>query len=282
MSLICIIAGLILERALSTLRDLRNFSWFDYYSEWLTDHLPALAKQGNTSIVILLLPVMVLAGVIQHSLDDKFFGLFSLIFGLGIFTYCLGPGDLNCEVDGFLDARENGDEEQAQYFASAIMGKEASSAPDQQTADVMHAILYQSNDRFFSVIFWFVILGPFGALLYRLTSYTMQSSQNETLASAAKNLQAILAWAPAHIVAMAYALTGNYEGASTSFREKQKQDDLSDCNYHTLITAGLGALRDCTPGDESACIRSTRGLVLRALVVWLAVIAILTLIGWMA
>jgi len=282
MSLICIIVGLILERALSELRDLRDFRWFDHYSAWLVDHLPGLTKQGSYSVAILLLPIMVVTGVIQHSLDDKLLGLFSLVFGLGIFLYCLGPSDLNCEIDGFLDARENGDEEQAQHFASAIMGKEASSAPDQQTADVMHSILDQSNDRFFSVIFWFVVLGPFGALLYRLTSYTMKTSPNKALAAAAKNLQAILAWAPAHIVAMAYALTGNYEGASASFREKQKQDDLSDCNYHTLTTAGLGALRDCTPGDESACIRSTRGLVLRALVVWLAFIAILTLIGWMA
>ena len=282
MSLICIIVGLILDRALSALRDLRDFRWFDRYSEWLVDHLPGLPTQGNSSIVILLLPVMVVTGVLQQTLDDKFLGLFSLIFGLGIFVYCLGPGDLNSEIDGFLAARENGDEEQAQHFASAIMGKEASVAPDQQTVDVMHAILHQSNDRFFSVIFWFVILGPFGALLYRLTSYTMQTSPNETLAAAAKNLQAILAWAPAHVVAMAYALTGNYEGATASYREKQKQDDLSVCNYYTLISAGLGALRDCTPGDESACIRSTRGLVLRALVVWLAVIAILTLIGWMA
>jgi len=46
------------------------------------------------------------------------------------------------------------------------------------------------------------------------------------------------------------------------------------------VSAGLGALKDCEPGEETACIRATRGLVLRTLVVWLAVIAVLTLIGW--
>ena len=91
-----------------------------------------------------------------------------------------------------------------------------------------------------------------------------------------------VAWAPAHLVAIGYALTGNYEGATASFREKTKQDDLSDCNDLTLIAAGLGALKDCAPGEETSCIRATRGLVLRTLVVWLAVIALLTLIGWMA
>lgn len=282
MALICIIIGLILERALDTIQSWRKFDWFDQYSQWMLDHLPGLTHQGTSSIVILLLPVMLLAGFIQHALADTFFGIFSLLFGLAVFIYCLGPGDLNHEIDGFLEAWESGDEKKAHKCASAIMGKEASHAPDQQIVDVMHAVLHQPNDRFFSVIFWFVILGPFGALLFRLTSYTMKYARNKTLARAAKHLQAILAWAPAHLIAMGYALTGNYEGASASFREKPRQDDLAECNTQTLLTAGLGALKDCTPGEETACIRATRGLVLRTLVVWLAVIAMLTLIGWMA
>lgn len=282
MALICIIIGLILERAVDNLQSWRNFSWFDQYKHWMLDNLPGLSNQGTSSIVILLLPVMLLMGFFQHAIADVFLGLFSLLFGIAVFAYCLGPGDINREIDCFLEAWESGDEEKARKCASAIMGKEAPNAPDQQIAEVMHAVLHEPNDRFFSVIFWFVVLGPFGALLYRLTSYTMRRASNKTLKSAARRLQAILAWAPAHLVAVGYALTGNYEGASASYREKVKQDDLSDCNYQTLLTAGLGALKDCTPGEETACIRSTRGLVLRTLVVWLAVIAMLHLIGWMA
>ena len=282
MALICIIIGLILERSVNTVTQYRNFNWFKQYSDWLIKHLPGLSNQGSSSIVILLLPAMLLTALVQNSLDGALLDFFSTLFGLAVFLYCLGPGDLNKEVDLYLEARENGEDEQAQHYASLIMGDDASRSPDQQIVDVMHAILYQSNDRFFAVIFWFVVLGPFGALLYRLTSHTKIHSTNLTLSSAAKRLQAILAWAPAHLVAMAYALTGNYEGASASFREKQSYDDLSESNYYTLISAGLGALRDCAPGEETSCIVSTRGLVLRALVVWLAAIAGLTLLGWMA
>ncbi|MCW8956549.1 MAG: regulatory signaling modulator protein AmpE [Gammaproteobacteria bacterium] len=282
MALICILIGLILERTLDSIREFRKFDWFNQYSQWMIKHLPGLIEQGASSIIILLLPLMIAMAIVQNTLDDIFFDLFSVVFGLAVFVYCLGPRDLNMEIDGFLDARENGDEEKAQQYASALIGKEASPAPDQQIADVMHAILHQSNDRIFAVIFWFVVLGPFGAILYRLTSYTMLFSVNKTLAAAAKKLQAILAWAPAHLVAMGYALTGNYEGATAGFRDKSKPDDLSLNNYNTLTRAGLGALKDCTPGEETACIRSTRGLVLRTLVVWLAIISILTLIGWMA
>ena len=281
MALICIILGLILERTISSVTQYRSFNWFDQYSDWLIKNLPGLGNQGSSSIIILLLPIMLLTALVQNTLDGALLDTFSTIFGLAIFLYCLGPGDLNNEIDSYLEAKENGDDDEAHKYASDIMGDNASGSPDQQIVDVMQAILYHANDRFFAVIFWFVVLGPFGALLYRLTSYTKIHSTNLTLNSAAKRLQGILAWAPAHLVAIGYALTGNYEGASTGFREKKKYDDLCESNYYTLLAAGMGALRDCAPGEETSCIVSTRGLVLRALVVWLAVIAGLTLIGWM-
>ena len=282
MALICIVIALLVERTTHSLQELRNFRWFEQYSQWMINHLPGLTNQGASLIVILLLPIIIVTGIIQNSLDDKFFSLFSLLFSLAVLIYTLGPRDLNREVDDYLEARESGNEEQAQKIASMMSRKPVSASPDQQSVDVMHAILTESNDRIFSVIFWFLLLGPLGALVFRLASYTMQTTHNNTLGDAARKLQAIMAWAPAHLVAAGYALTGNYEGASQGFREKVKQDELSECNYMTLITAGLGALKDCEPGEETACIRSTRGLVLRTLVVWVAVIAVLTLIGWMA
>jgi len=282
MALICILFGIIFERISDLLEKLRNFDWFDDYSRWLLKTLPGLSSQNLSSILILLLPIMLSVMLLQMWFEGSLLGLIDLLFGLVIFAFCLGPKDLNRQINRYLEARENGNVEAAGSEASAIMQKDPPADPDQQIVEVMRAILHESNDRFFAVIFWFVLLGPFGALLYRLTSHTMRSTGNATLAKAARQFQAVLAWAPAHMVAMGYALTGNYEGAKQEFYSKNKQNDLYDCNYHTLITAGQGALKDCAPGEETACIRSARGLVLRTLVVWLAFIAILTLIGWMS
>jgi len=282
MALICILFGIIFERVSDILEKLRNFDWFDDYSRWLLKTLPGLSSQNLSSILILLLPVMLSVMLLQMWFEGSLLGLVDLLFGLVIFAFSLGPKDLNRQINRYLEARESGNVDAASAEASAIMQKDPPENPDQQIVEVMRAILHESNDRFFAVIFWFVLLGPFGALLYRLTSHTMRSTGNATLANAARQFQAVLAWAPAHMVAMGYALTGNYEGAKQEFYSKNKQNDLYDCNYHTLITAGQGALKDCAPGEETACIRSARGLVLRTLVVWLAFIAILTLIGWMS
>jgi len=282
MALICILFGIIFDRMSDLLENLRNFDWFDEYSRWLLKTLPGISSQRLSSILILLFPVMLVVMLLQIWFDGRMLGLIDLIFGLVIFAFSLGPKDLNRQINRYLDARENGDDEAARIEASAIMQKESPENTDQQTLEVMRSVLHESNDRFFAVIFWFVVLGPFGALLYRLTSHTMRTTGNATLANAARQFQATLAWAPAHIVAMGYALTGNYEGAKQEFYSKNKQEDLYDCNYHTLITAGQGALKDCAPGEETACIRSARALVLRTLVVWLAIVSLLTLMGWMS
>jgi len=282
MALICILFGIIFDRVSDILENLRNFDWFDSYTRWVLKTLPGISSQNLSSILILLLPVMLVVMLLQIWFDGRLLGLVELSFGLVIFAFSLGPKDLNRQINRYLEAKESGDEQAAHTEASAIMQKESPDNLDQQTVEVMRSVLHESNDRFFSVIFWFVVLGPFGAMLYRLTSHTMRTTGNATLANAARQLQAILAWAPAHLVAMGYALTGNYEGAKKEFYGKNKQEDLYDCNYHTLITAGQGALKDCTPGEETACIRSARALVLRTLVVWLGVISILTLIGWMS
>lgn len=279
MALICILIGMIFERASDTLENLRNFEWYEHYSRWVLKTLPGLTSQNRSSILILLLPILLLTAVLQHWFAGKLLGLTELLFSLAIFAFCLGPRDLYREINSYLEAKESGDENGAHKEACKIMQKKAPADPDQQVVEVMRSILHEPNDRFFSVIFWFVVLGPFGALFYRLTSYTMRNSSNAVLASAAEQLQALLAWAPAHLTAIAYALTGNYEGAKQEFYGKTKQESLSECNYHTLITAGQGALKDCTPGDETSCIRSARALVLRALIVWLSFIAILTLMG---
>ena len=282
MALICILIGIIFDRVSDKLESLRNFEWFAQYTRWILNTLPGVNSQNQSSILILLLPLMLLVGILQNGLEGQLIGLLDLIFGLVVFAYCLGPKDINRQIDRYLEAREAGDESTAHTEACNIMQADAPSDHDQQTVEVMRSVLHESNDRFFAVIFWFVLLGPFGALLYRLTSHTMRNTNNAVLANAAQQLQAILAWAPAHLAAMGYALTGNYEGAKQEYISKNKQNELSENNYLTLITAGQGALKNCTPGDESSCIRSARALVLRTQVVWLASIALLTLMGWMS
>ena len=281
MALVCIIFALLIERSLTALDSLRNFRWFDVYSYNMMHRLPGIDKQGAASIIILLLPVLIPVGVLQYYLSGLFYGLFSFGYSLVILIYCLGS-NINRDIKLYIQAREAGDHALAQQRASIIIGKPAAEISLQQTEQVMHGLLQQSNMRLFAVLFWFVVLGPEGALLYRLTCHTLLHSPSQTLSRAAQRLEAVLSWIPVSLMALSFALAGDYENVSEGWRSKSKQNDLGASNYHTLIKAGIGAIGDCEPGDEIACIQAMRSLLKRSLVIWLAVIAMLTLIGWMA
>ena len=108
MALVCIILALLIERSLTALDRLRNFHWFDVYSYNMMRRLPGIDKQGAASIIILLLPVLIPAGILQYYLSDLFYDLFSFVYSLVILSYCLGS-NINRDIKLYIQAREAGD-----------------------------------------------------------------------------------------------------------------------------------------------------------------------------
>ena len=279
MALISIIIGLLFDRAFRHLHDLRDLSWFEYYSNAIVRMIKA--NGVVQMIAILLFPVMVIA-TIQLLLSDFLLELPYLLFSVLVFAYCLGPACLSSDIEYYLDARRLGDEDEALHFAGALTERAASTAPDQQTSDVTRAILHVANERIFAVIFWFVIIGPAGAVLYRLTTnLSKQDGLNDSLSAVAVLFQALLTWVPARMLAMGYALTGHFDGALQAYRNRPYESDLALENYDVLVNTGMGALRDQEATDEISSIISARNLVMRSILIWIAVLALLTLGGWL-
>ena len=279
MALISIILGLVFDRMFRHLHDLRDLSWFEYYTQAV---VRLVRSNGVVQIIaVLVIPVLVVA-VIQYLLQDFLLQLPYVAFSVLAFAYCLGPACLSSDVEFYLEARRLGDEDEALHYAGVITERAASTAPDQQTSDVTRAILYVANERIFAVIFWFVILGPAGAVLYRLTtSLTKQDDLNDSLNAIARLFQAVLTWVPTRMLAMGYALTGHFDGAMQAYRNRPYEPDLALENYDVLVNTGMGALRDQEAVDEISSIMSARNLVMRSILIWIAVLALLTLGGWL-
>ena len=279
MALISIIIGLLFDRAFRHLHDLRDLSWFEYYSNAV---VRIIKVNGVVQMIaVLLFPVLVIA-TIQLLLSDFLLELPYLLFSVLVFAYCLGPACLSSDIEYYLDARRLGDEDEALHYAGALTERAASTAPDQQISDVTRAILHVANERIFAVIFWFVIIGPAGAVLYRLTTnLSKQDGLNDSLSAVAVLFQAVLTWVPARMLAMGYALTGHFDGALQAYRNRPYESDLALENYDVLVNTGMGALRDQEASDEISSIISARNLVMRSILIWIAVLALLTLGGWL-
>ncbi len=277
MALISIIIGLFLDRTFRHLHDLRDMTWFEFFAQAILRFTGKLTPPLQF-IIILALPTLLLLSI-QILLDDFLFNLPAFVFGVIVFIYCLGPVCLSTDIEAYIHARTTGDEDEALHYAGTITESSASTSPDQQVNDVTRAILHVANERIFSTIFWFIILGPFGAMLYRLISELSKQVEFGELADFSEFIHSIMAWVPARLLAFGYALTGNFDSAYHAYKSRTHSTDYSQGNAEVLIATGLGAMHNLNMEDELAGIYASQALVMRATIVWIGILALLTLGG---
>ena len=289
MLLIAIVLSLVAERFLGSMAELRRFAWFRHYTGFVKSWL---ANQqylnGSASVLLLLTPPLVITGLLDYYLTNLWF-IFALVFAVLVLLLSFGPTDLEAEVEAFVDARERDDEESAIWHASELLGgEELPTHSAQLTLRIMDNILVAANERLLAVVFWFVLLGPAGALLFRLTQQLVQEEgeHDDDFAEAAQRLHHILAWLPARCCVLAYALAGSFVETMQAWRNETAQ--WPESNRQVLIAAGLGALRyergeieENNSAQNHEMVTETLSLVRRAVLVFISIIALFTLAGWM-
>lgn len=289
MFLIAILLSLIAERFLGSMAELRRFEWFRRYTGFVKrglSNLPYL--NGPVLVLLLLVPVLVITALIDYYLSNLWF-LFGLAFAMVVLLFSFGPTDLEAEVEAFVDARERGDEESAIWHAGELLGSDLPTHSAQLTRRIMENILVEANERLLAVVFWFVLLGPAGALLFRLAQQLVkeEGENGDDFAEAARRLHHLLAWVPARVCVLAYALAGSFVESIHAWRTEPSA--WPESTRRVLIAAGLGALRyedgEIEEGNDKQnldMVNETLSLVRRAVLVFISMIALLTLAGWMA
>lgn len=293
MTFLAIIAALALERAMEAahLAHLRQLGWFRAYRDRVLSLVVRLpGGRGPTGVAIVCLVPTLLVWMVLW-LISAWSVVLAFFLAVIVLLYCLGPGDLLTQLRDYIRAETGeGDRSESKRLAADIMESDRPlSAEDDPHRAVTESALVRANDRLFAVLFWFAVLGPAGAVLYRsadqlrrLEEESGTEADNQWVANATL-LEGLMAWLPARLLAAGYALTGSYEEATADW--KAYYDECSEPFFETsegvLSCAGCGALRMSAGGHESglAVVRSARGLILRTLVLWLAVLAVLTLMG---
>jgi AmpE protein len=150
--------------------------------------------------------------------------------------------------------------------------------------------------RRFGVLFWFFLLGPAGALGYRLAWVTADSEAERIdprTRHAARRFALALDWIPAHLMTLAMALVSNFDAVISAWRTWHAQPGRSmwelDPDFLAAV-ARSGVNADIEAGDGPTLdthdpiveLADARSLMLRVLVVWLAVVALIVLAGWVA
>lgn len=279
--IICLLC-LAFERFLN-ITHLRNFNWLNTYCERL--QLRLKGWPAYLSLFAIILPLVLLVWFIQWLLRGWGAGLPELIFGFVVLLYCLGPENLWHQVTVCIKTlAENNDLAKTISYSGNLMDPNTT---HQNLRTFNHeftaGIFSQANRRIFSVLFWFALLGPAGAVLYRLVELCSEpsvlSAENAKRCNAkAASIEGLLAWIPARLLAISFALMGHFLKASTCWLQGWNKGPKSNSEFITVCgTAAIDADESEWQGRDGNLQKQVLELIDRTLFVWLVVLALLAL-----
>ena len=155
-----------------------SWKWFEDFFVWFADKPYLQSFHPILHCFVVLIPVPLALASVCYWAEDLFGGLaFALNFIILLFCFTDGP---------FYD--------KSQHECSVKI------------------ISY--HERYMAIIFWFLVLGPFGASLYRLTTllgfHVTQESSDIGFRKATVSFHGFLAWIPARLTAGLFAIVGNF------------------------------------------------------------------------
>ncbi|MEL6214751.1 MAG: regulatory signaling modulator protein AmpE [Pseudomonadota bacterium] len=297
MKILALFVALVLERMATHLFHWRELRWLDPLLDVFLVRSRSLSGVTPYLWVLLALGVAVAPVVIiRLLLDEAWLGLPYFVLSAVVLFLCLGPEDIGEEVDRWCAAVRSGDEEEERRNAKALLERRFTDRLEART-QVAGAVFAQANNRIFAVIFWFILLGPIGAWLFRVSDLARRRAlfqakrmeEREDVAAdceqRADDVHAVLAWIPARLSALGYLFAGNYDVGRAAWHNLETGDSLARHNERLLSEVGFAALNLTRSDDEPEvdwairAARCSKNLALRTLWFWLVGVAVLTIAG---
>jgi AmpE protein len=275
----------------------RQYGWYGSWLRWLNAQFPEGSFwRGAWGIALALVVPLLVVGLFQLALDQPLWGFVGLLFDVAVLFYCWGPRDLDLDVAAVLDAPDS----TARRAAAARLWPQGAGV-QLDGGSLVEAVFRNAQRRWFGVLFWFCLLGPLGAVMYRLSVLAVERDDTQLApdtATGAKTWLAILEWPVAQLMTLALALVGNFDSVMAAWRE----DGAFGLHGRLLDTAARASVRseiaeevaDYTESGIPAStalvevfgelpeLRDAMNLAWRILILWLAVIALFVVAGWVS
>jgi len=303
---VALLLGLGVERLLTHLFHLREFRWLDPTFDWLTERLRNQARMPAVIGILLFTAVAVLpVALISFALSGTLFQIPYFVLAVVVLLFSLGPRDLKTEVDDYCEAMRADSESDIAQIARELYEGDLPDGPGAKVRQIRRSIFVQANNRIFAVVFWFLLLGPTGAWLFRVLDlmrrrlafeYTRTNHDfcNTALVWAIRSVHGVLAWIPARLLIVGYGLAGSFDAAIAAWRAYhavgeepffRATNDLLDCVGEAASDGTSGADASGEQGNEGVATRAGEAmeLVSRTLwLIWCPAIALMTLTDWLS
>jgi len=192
--LVAVLVTLLVSHLLPQLSHLRNFSWLRIWLAKLSEK--HTLKPELRFLLAISVPVLICLLLQEYVFHSWLYGLSGFAFTIVVFYYCWGPRDLNRDIDLIMKAPDS----EQRLAATQALRPEGYPLPLVLEPTVLVEASFQSAlQRWFGVLFWLTILGPAGALLYRLTqlmafSNNLENEQHPLQRQWAQRVARLLDW----------------------------------------------------------------------------------------
>ncbi|HWV03659.1 MULTISPECIES: adenosylcobinamide-phosphate synthase CbiB [unclassified Ralstonia] len=248
------------------------------------------------------LPFVLLAGWLAVMTRDVSPWLVAALDAIALY-FAIGARSLHDHIAPIALALRDADLPRARALASRIVSRDLTQAADEPIARAaVESALENGSDAVFAPLFWLVVAGAPGVVLYRLanTLDAMWGYRNARFTGfgwAAARIDDVANWIPARLTAISYALLGHTADALRCWRTQAPQ--WSSPNAGPVMAAGAGSLRvqlggaaryegvdEARPslgtGETAAAADITRALTLvsRTLWLWLSALGLIAALAW--
>lgn len=299
-----LLAALLLEYFRPLPRGFRPYVWFSGYTQYLERQFnTGEHRHGMLAWFLALVPLVLLAALISMLLHTMN-GVMAWAWSVVVLYSLMGFGSLGVNATAVASALRNQPLDRACSLLEKWAGRDCASLSATEVARLgIEEILVSAYRKLFGVIFWFVLLGPAGALFYRLAQILARKwgEMNEQEFGRFGNFSArVFGWAewmPARLTALSFAIAGDFEDAIYCWRSQARQ--WMEESLGVVLASGAGAIgvRLGEPVASSGGVESRPeiglgedadadymdsaiSLIWRTLALWLGLLLLITLARW--
>jgi adenosylcobinamide-phosphate synthase len=316
MSFFAILLALMLEQVRPLKTNNQVFKIVEHWTAWVVRTFDAGTRpQAWVTWGITIFSPALLAVLLHWLLAFSLGWWVAVLWNVALLYVTLGFRQFSHHFTGLREALENGDEHKARELLAQWQQVQVGQIPRSEI--VRHVIEYSviaAHRHVFGVFFWYAALsiiglGPVGAVIYRLTEFAQRRWQepstdgslpSEVLRWVSARGWRAMDWLPSRMTALGFAIVGSFEDAMDGWRNHAQH--FPEDNDGVILAATAGAINirlggaalqpaaqnppttetpnsSSTPGRVASVSHFAQvvGLVWRTVIMWLVLVALLTM-----
>lgn len=249
---LAVIAAVLLDRLLgepSRWHPLVGFGWLASLIERrLNTHAQPLTARllGILGWLILIAPLLLASNLLSRD-DLTEYNLLGWLMNVLLLYFSIGARSLMQHAERVYTPLSQHNINDARLAVGMIVSRDTSQLNETEiTTATVESVLENGNDAIFGAIFWFILLGGTGALMFRLANtldamWGYRTPRFLYFGWAAARLDDLLNLIPARLTALSYALCGHTLSAFQCWFTQART--WYSPNAGPVMSAGAGALR---------------------------------------